>query len=119
MPQNAMSVTATVNLSGQQTPALVDGGKRQVITRSTSSSLNITAATVVKASAGTIANVVVVVAGSAAGSVNDAATTGAAAAANKIFSVPNTAGVYVLDFPFANGLVITPGTGQTLAVSFS
>jgi len=79
---------------------------------------NITAATVVKATAGRIAKVSVIVAGSAAGSIYDAATTGAAGAANEIAVIPATAGMINLDFPVSNGIVVTPGTGQTLAVSF-
>jgi hypothetical protein len=53
------------------------------------------------------------------GTVNDAATTGAAAVANQIAAVPNTLGASVsLNFPFDKGLVIVPGTGQVLAVSY-
>lgn len=81
--------------------------------------LNITAAAVVKASPGTLYNISVVTAGSAAGSANDCATTGAAAAANKIFSIPNTVGSYVLTWPCATGIVVTPGTGQVLSVAFA
>lgn len=64
------------------------------------------------------ARVSVIVAGSAAGGVFDAATTGAAATANQIFVIPNTVGIYTLDWPVNNGLVVTPGTGQTVAVSY-
>lgn len=83
------------------------------------SNLNITAATVVKASPGTVWTVVVTTAGTTAGSVNDAATTGTAAAANLVFSIPNTVGAYELTFPCFTGIVVTPGTGQVLSVSFS
>ena len=82
------------------------------------SSLNITAATLIKATPGTIIAISVVVAGSAAGSVNDCATTGTVAAGNKVYSIPNTAGIYNLYFPCLVGIVVTPGTGQTLAVSY-
>lgn len=83
-----------------------------------SSSLNITAATVVKPSRGRLVRINVIAAGSAAGSANDAATTGAAGAANQVFAIPNTVGSYFLDWPCATGIVVTPGTGQTIAVSF-
>lgn len=83
------------------------------------SKLNITAATVVKASPGTVYKVNVVVAGSAPGTVNDCATTGAAAAANEIAAIPNTVGpVEIGPFPTFVGIVVVPGTGQTLAVAF-
>lgn len=85
----------------------------------TKSALNITSATVIKAGPGKVVNVSVLVAGSAAGSVNDAATVGAVAAANEVASIPNSVGVVNLNhFPCANGIVVTPGTGQTLAVSY-
>lgn len=77
--------------------------------------LNITASTVLKASPGRAVRVSVIVAGSAAGSLNDCATTGAAAASNEVAVIPNTVGVYEIDWPCGTGIVIVPGTGQTLA----
>ncbi len=82
------------------------------------SSLNITAATVIKATKGRIAKVIVLVAGSTAGSVNDSATIGGVAASNLVSTIPAAVASISLDFPCANGIVVTPGTGQTLAVSF-
>ena len=82
------------------------------------SSLNITAATVVKAGPGRLVRISVVVAGSAAGTANDCITTGAAAAANEIAAIPNSVGVIPLEWPCATGIVVVPGTGQTLAVSY-
>lgn len=68
-------------------------------------------------------NIAVIVAGSAAGTANDCATTGAAAAANQICLIPNTisaaAPVLTVDWPCNTGIVIVPGTGQTVAVTFS
>lgn len=84
------------------------------------SGLNITAATLVKAAPGRLVRVSVVVPGTAAGSVNDAATVAAAAATNQIASVQATAGNVVLfDWPCLAGIVVTPGAGQTLAVSYT
>lgn len=82
------------------------------------SQLNIAAATLIKAAPGKLVTVSVVVAGTTAGSVNDSATIVGAAAANQIGALPNTVGVFTFWFPFFSGLVITPGTGQTLAVSW-
>jgi hypothetical protein len=83
----------------------------------TNSNLDITAATVVKNNAGWLARIIVTVAGSTAGTAYDAnsstATTG------KIFVIPNTLGITDVQFPFATGLVITPGTGQTISVSYT
>lgn len=60
----------------------------------------------------------VLVAGSTAGSINDAASAASAAASNLVFSIPNTVGSYLVDFPIFKGIVVTPGTGQTVAVSY-
>jgi hypothetical protein len=84
----------------------------------TSSSYNITAPTVVKASTGRLARISVIVAGSAVGTANDCATTGAAAVGNQIAVIPNAAGVIMVEWPCSAGIVIVPGTGQTVAVSF-
>ena len=83
------------------------------------SRLNLSAATVVKASRGFVATVTVVTAGSTAGRVHDTLTTGAAATANCIAAVPNTVGTYIVNFPAQTGIVVVPGTGQTLAISFA
>lgn len=85
----------------------------------TGSKLNITAATVVKAGPGRLVRVSVLVAGSGTGTVNDCLTTGAAATANEVFVIPETVGTCTLEWPHLVGIVIVPGTGQTLAVSFS
>lgn len=85
-----------------------------------SSHLNITGNTVVKNTAGRVFTVVVEVAGSGNGSVNDAATTVAGSAANLIAVTPQTVGPILMGgFPCANGIVVLPGTGQTIGVSFN
>jgi len=81
--------------------------------------LNITTKTLVKAVAGRIAKINVVVAGGTnTGSVWDSATTGGTAAANLVAIIPDTAGSYVIDFPCANGIVVDPGTGNTVSISY-
>jgi hypothetical protein len=82
-------------------------------------SLNITANTVVKPTPGFVVRVSVVVAGSAAGTINDAATVAAAVTANVIAAIPATVGTYSIEFPATSGIVIKPGSGQTIAVSFN
>ena len=90
-----------------------------VVGQGTTAVLNITAATVVKPVGGRVAKVSVLVGGSAVGAVHNCATTGAAAAANQVAVVPDTEGVYDIDFPCSAGIVVVPGTGQTLAVSYA
>ena len=113
-----------INAHGSYSPdgALLDLGGRVIMAPAGSggsTALGVTAATQVKVGAGTVASVSVIVAGTTAGTVNDAATTGAAAAANQIATIPNAVGIYMLGFPFVNGLVVVPGTGQTVAVSYN
>lgn len=84
-----------------------------------SSALNITANTVVKSAHGFVATVSVLVAGSANGGLYDAATVSAAVDATEIFSIPQTVGTYTINFPTLNGIVVKPGAGQTIAISYS
>lgn len=81
--------------------------------------LNITDARLVKNVAGRLVRVNVLVAGSAAGTAYDSATTGGVATANTIAIIPNTVGSYLIDTPTTNGIVVTPGTGQTIAVVYA
>ena len=81
--------------------------------------LDITANTVVKTLAGRVVKVAVLVAGSAAGGVYDAKTVAGSSVTNQIAVIPNTVGVYSIDIPTFNGIVVEPGTGQTVVISYS
>ncbi|MHB8388155.1 MAG: hypothetical protein ACYDBH_01080 [Acidobacteriaceae bacterium] len=81
-------------------------------------SLNISAATVVKATPGVAVLAQIVTAGTTAGSVNDTTTTGAATTANQVATLPNAVGPVVIGMPCASGIVVVPGSGQVLALSF-
>lgn len=83
-----------------------------------STTLNITTATVIKAAPGTLIAVAVIVAGSAPGTCNDCLTTGAAAPANQFGTIPASVNRYEFGWPCQTGIVVVPGTGQTLAVSW-
>jgi hypothetical protein len=80
-------------------------------------SAGITAATLVKSSPGRVATVVVIVAGSGAGHIYDAIS--ASATTNPLFVIPMTVGVTVLNMPATFGIVVAPGSGQTVTVSYS
>lgn len=84
-----------------------------------SSALNITVATVVKAAPGRLVRVSVIAAGSAAGTVNDHATTSGVGASNQIGTIPTAVGTTLFDWPCAVGITVVPGTGQTIAVSYT
>jgi hypothetical protein len=80
---------------------------------------NITAATVIKPVPGRVARVSVIVAGTTAGTVNNCVTTGTAAVANQVASIPNAVANLIIDMVCSAGIVVVPGAGQTLAVSYS
>lgn len=77
----------------------------------------IASVTAVKTSAGRVCVVVVTTAGSAAGAIYDANQT--SITTNPIFVIPNTLGVTTLNIPTNTGIVVAPGTGQIVTVSFS
>ena len=118
MPQSAYAATIATK-SGKQSSALLDAVGALLIGQGSTVTKNITASTLLRAAGpGRICKISVIVAGSAAGTVNDCATTGAAAVANQIAAIPAAVGLIALDMPCTLGMVIVPGTGQTLAVSF-
>lgn len=77
----------------------------------------LTAATLVKSGAGRLASVSVLVAGSADGAIYDA--NDATATSGQFYAIPKTIGVFVVNFPVSFGIVVAPGTGQTVSVSYS
>lgn len=118
MPQSPIATESFAKLpNGKTAPLNMDATGNQLTASGLNSSLNITAATVVKAAPGRLVRVNVLTAG-AAGTASDCATTGAVAAANLIYNIPATVGIYYLDWPCAVGIVITPGASQVLSVSF-
>ncbi|WP_432734740.1 hypothetical protein [Ralstonia solanacearum] len=60
----------------------------------------------------------VLVAGSAGGAAYDSASLTGNSAANQIGAWPNTVGSYLIDMPCLAGIVIAPGAGQTVSVSY-
>ncbi|MHB8406239.1 MAG: hypothetical protein ACYDCJ_12530 [Gammaproteobacteria bacterium] len=80
--------------------------------------LNLTAATVVKASPGTVYRVNVNTAGSTVGGIYDAATLAGNVAANLILPL-EAAGTFDLTFPCAVGILFEPGTGMVCSISYA
>lgn len=75
-------------------------------------------ATLIYAGSGTLVNFVVTVAGSAAGTINNSATVAGAASGNVLCATPATVGVVAVGSQFTNGLVVSPGTGQSVNVTY-
>lgn len=83
-----------------------------------SSLLNVTSTVLVKSGPGILVTINIVTAG-AAGGVYDIDSTGALSAANKIATIPAAVGQMQLFWPFDVGLVLAPGAGQVLSVSYT
>ena len=97
--------------------ALNQLGQTYLDVEGTTSYTNITGATLVKSGQGRIARLVVVVAGSGTGSVYDASS--ATATNDKLLTIPTTIGIVEVNIPVNNGIVVAPGTGQTVAIVYS
>ena len=79
------------------------------------SALNISSATVVKATPGILVTISVTTSGSP-GAVYDANTTGGNTAANLIGAIP--ANLETIYWPCFNGILIVPGAGQVVSVAY-
>jgi hypothetical protein len=85
----------------------------------TQTSVTVTASTLVFNGAGYLVNFSVVVAGTGVGTINNASSTANAAASNALCATPTVVGVFKAGQVFSNGLVIIPGTGQSINVTYS
>lgn len=82
--------------------------------------LNITAATILKGAPGRIYTVSVVTAGTAVGAVYDSIALTGNTTANQLGTIPQAVGTYQFaGMPTASGIVIVPPTGGAVAVSFA
>lgn len=77
-----------------------------------------TASTFIVAGRGRLLRFSVTVAGSAVGFVYNSSTPSGGAASNALVACPNTIGVYEVNMVFDAGLVIAPGTGQSVNVTY-
>ncbi|WP_343743372.1 hypothetical protein [Herbaspirillum huttiense] len=124
MPQGALPYNNAITPSGYRAPLQLDASGNLLMGAGSANKLNISAATVVKATPGRACRLIVQTAPSAGAiTVNDTTTTGAAAAANQIFTIAfgsAPAGtIFNLDFPCASGIVISSvGTGGVVAISY-
>lgn len=108
-------------LTTQKNGVVGVNGLNQTMRRAqgTNTSSTVTAQTLVVAGKGYLVGFSVVVAGSAAGTISNAATTASVATPNAMCATPTTIGVYPCGQVFTNGLVITPGTGQSVNVTYT
>lgn len=85
----------------------------------TTTSATVTSSTLVIAGKGRLICFSVVVAGSASGLIYNAGTPTGGAAGNALVATPTTIGVYPVNMMFTDGLVVAPGTGQSINVTYS
>lgn len=88
-------------------------------TAGTVTSVTVTATTLIFAGRGRLVSFAVVVPGSASGTIHNSATAGGISASNALCATPNTIGIYPSGQIFTNGLVIDPGAGQSINVTYS
>ena len=79
----------------------------------------VTTASLVVAGKGRLFGYSVVIVGTTEGKISDCGTVGAVAAANALSTVLKPTGWYPLDMVFDDGLVVTPGTGMSVNVTYS
>jgi len=123
MPQGPTQANVARNPSNVSVPLTTDASGNLFVGSGSANHYNVTAATVIKATPGRLVRISVSTAPTAGAlSANDCATTGAAAVGNQIVSIAFgsvTAGQQILlDWPCTTGIVVNPGTGGVLAVSF-
>jgi len=82
-------------------------------------STTVSADTLVVTGRGYIASFSITVAGSSSGTINNAQTVALSSASNALCATPTTIGVYKAGLVFTNGLVIKPGAGQSINVTYS
>lgn len=83
----------------------------------TNRSSTLTSTALVSSGQGRLASVSVIVAGSTAGTIYDSNLTGSLTSSLAV--IGNTLGVSVMNLPYNNGLVVVPGTGMTVVVTYS
>lgn len=84
----------------------------------TSTALSAGSNTLVVSGRGRLVNFVVLDGGSADGFIYNTTDTGSPPAANQLVVTPQTIGVYSVGVVFTNGLVVSPGTGQVISVTY-
>ena len=78
---------------------------------------NISKPTVVSTKAGRLCNISVVLAGTTAGTIYDSNST--ANVTKPIYTILNVDGIVIASIPVVNGILVVPGTGQNVSVSYS
>ena len=78
---------------------------------------NISAATLIKTSAGRVCVLSITTAGTTVGAIYDSSQV--ASLTNKLYVIPNTVGIVAINLVTDYGILVVPGSGQIVAVSWS
>ena len=116
-----MSASLTDILSTQKNGVIALANLAQTTLRGlgTQTSATITTTTLIYPQAGYFVNFAVIAAGSTAGTIYNSSTTSGIAASNALCVVPNSVGITKTGQVFNVGLVVVPGTGQSINVTYS
>lgn len=82
----------------------------------TLNSLVLSTTTVVKTTPGQVCSVAIITSGSTSGSIHDCTTSGAVTSGN--VTLPLNSGTFYAPFKHSQGIVVVPGTGQVVSVSY-
>lgn len=117
--QSPLGVNNAINTSGYYAPEQLDQNNNvKVNGDGWYSALNVTSSSVLKTSSGGVVRIIVNSAPAATGGIYDSATLGGANASTLIYTLPAAAGIYYLNFPTFNGLVVNPGQSGVVSVSY-
>jgi hypothetical protein len=119
VPTGGASVSDVLTTIQNIVKALATAAQNYLNVQGAVNAATITAPTLVKNVAGRICSVSVIVAGSATGFVYDA--TSLTDTSKPLYVIPDAVGLepYVVNLPASFGIVVVPGTGQTVTVSYS
>jgi hypothetical protein len=114
------SLTDLLSAAKNIAQAINDAARAYVGVQGSQVSNSVAAQTQIVTGAGRVCMMNVIVAGTAAGRIYDTAD---ASNSNNVLHIiapiPVTVGSFFVNMPFNNGLLIVPGAGQTVAVSYS
>jgi hypothetical protein len=114
------SLTDLLSAAKNIAQAINDAARAYVGVQGSQVSNSVAAQTQIVSGAGRVCMMNVIVAGTTAGRIYDTAD---ASSTNNVVhilaAIPMTTGSYFVNMPFNDGLLITPGTSQTVTVSYS
>lgn len=114
------SLTDILSAAKNIAQAINDAARAYVGVQGSQVSNSVSAQTQIVVGAGRLAMVNVIIAGSTVGGFYDTAdANNTNNPAHRLAAIPMSLGSYFINTPFNDGLLLTPGTGQTVTVTYS